>query len=102
MPPLTDGTGTGRLSDKLSGIFLAIPRSREGGIITAPSLRHKLGCDDALELSFSRQCNDFSLDFLGARACQHTIAGTPFPVAPYRIGDIIRRRQLGEVPTSEV
>ena len=52
MLPLTDGTGTGRLSDELRSIFLAIPRNIEGSI-TALSLRLTLGCDDALDLSTS-------------------------------------------------
>ena len=80
MPPLTDGTGIGRLSDKLlSGIFLAIPRNIEGGSITAPSLHHKLGCDDTLELSFSRQCNTLLWVFMGRVLASTPLLALPFP-----------------------
>ena len=50
MLPLTDGTGTGKLLDKLSSIFGEIPRNVEGGGIPAPSLRQDLGCDDDFKL----------------------------------------------------
>lgn len=49
MPPLTDGNGIGRLLDKSSSIFVAIPRNIEAGSIPALDSSLDLAGGDALE-----------------------------------------------------